>query len=102
MTLAEQTARARWPEVYANSSPQCHWAHGMIYVDGQWLSWWPETDDTHAAELIEEARIGVMPWGDDEWFCVVPGARLIRTSNRARKVAICEAYLAWTEQRGKT
>jgi len=97
MTLAEQTARARWPGCDA-SLP------GLVIMDDGDTKrrWDPEHNEAHCAELIEEAKIG-FEWSEflGQWSTKISG---IARAHHApdRKTAICLAYLAWAEQRGKT
>lgn len=100
MTLAEQTARARWPGCgYEDDTVEIR-NPGQIY----WRRWNPELYDDDAAELIEEARIGVL-WihENQDWLATWRNAELEfnDTLHKDRRTAICLAYLAWAE-RSKT
>jgi len=95
MTLAERTARARWPG--------CGWEVGELTLgDGLPRTWWPEHNESQAAELIEEAKIDVS-WmrHSNEWHAAADDGSMAAICVN-RRTAICMAYLAWAEQRSRT
>lgn len=97
MTLAERTARARWPGCESRYEPETL----GIFVQQLEMGcrkWNPEHSEKDAAELIEEAKITVW-WrpSDSAWYAHASDADE-SVSNLDRKTAICLAYLGRKEK----
>ena len=97
MTLAERTARARWPG--------CIWDEtlGAVFPlrsSGQHSREWdPEHSNDDAMELVAEMRPTIMPEKEGWRVWVGDGAT---SCAKLPREAICLAYLAWAENRSKT